>query len=380
MFNGNIKILKAGDELGNEMIIKLSLPSGREIFGFGTKTLVTGDWALGPTWCYYVRSAPPFLLDCGWPKWGGPSLLAMMQRVGIGHQDIDRILISHGHEDHDGGLFEVVKATGLKAAAHPVYKRLIRYYPDTAPPGAIVEFPAGCWDCSMPRSHSDQYCIAYLKQRAVLDEHIEEITQFGAPIYDDVTIHHLPGHSPESIAVQIGEEAILVGDNILPQISPHPTLEFHYEKVQGVIGSSYERADQIYGLRAYLRSLKKLVEIGRKYPNMVVLPSHRLFYKNVWSELSLIDRTEELIEHHIQRCADLLDVLKEGPQTAREIALNYFEPKLLEGFGIFMAIREVLSHCELLTSSGDVIVEGDRFTRTGATGFESLIRGLEPLA
>ncbi|MGV8056504.1 MAG: MBL fold metallo-hydrolase [Smithellaceae bacterium] len=380
MFEGCMDVIKTGDELGNGMIARFLLPSGREIFGFGTKTIVTGGWALGPTWCYFVRSTPSFLLDCGWQEWGGRNLLKMMAGIDIGVKEIDTILISHGHEDHDGGLSEIIEDTGLKALAHPSYKPLIRCYPDIAPPEARADFPAGCWDCPMPPDHAEQYCLAYHNERARLHAHIGEINRFGEPLFDDIIIHHLPGHSPDSIAVQIGEEAILVGDTILPGITPYPSLESFYTKTQGIIGHLYQRADRIYGLRVYIRSLKKLLEIERKYPKMIVLPSHRLFYMNSWNELSLRGRAEELIEHHVQRCANLLSLLQKKPKTAKEMALEYFEPRLLKGHGIYMAIREVISHCELLSVSGDVILENDKFVRTGTTGFASLINDLQPLA
>jgi glyoxylase-like metal-dependent hydrolase (beta-lactamase superfamily II) len=377
MIEERVEVLRKGDELGNHMIIRLRLPSGREILGFGTETVVTGDWALGPTWCYYVSSEPSFLLDCGWQKWGGRNLLRMMEETGVSRKDIGAVMISHSHEDHDGGLTEFVEATGLKVMAHPVYERLIRRYPENVPAGARADFPASCWNCPMPPSFSEKYCLAYQKERSRL--HIEGIGAFGKPLFDNITIHHVPGHCPDAIAVMVGKEAILVGDTILPEITPHPTREDYYRMTGNVLQSMYLRADQLYGLRIYLRSLKKLLKIAKRYPEIVVLPAHRLFYMNRWNGLSLGKRVEELLEHHLQRCADFLIILKERPKTAQEIAVEYFEPRLLKGFGINMAISEVLSHCELLSVSGDVIMEGDKIAGTGTMEFASLMDNLEPL-
>jgi hypothetical protein len=103
-----------------------------------------------------------------------------------------------------------------------------------------------------------------------------------------------------------------------------------------------------------------------------------LFYNNHWNEIDLRLRINELIEHHIERCADILRILKKGPSTAREIAAEHFEEHLLKGVGVMMAENEVLSHCELLCASNDLVSAGDKgFAATGSSHFESLIQSLE---
>ena len=78
--------------------------------------------------------------------------------------------------------------------------------------------------------------------------------------------------------------------------------------------------------------------------------------------------------HHVERCSDILEILKGGPKDAREIAVAHFDPDLLKGMGMRMAENEILSHMELLMAAGDVRpLDDDRFHATGSTGFESLI-------
>jgi glyoxylase-like metal-dependent hydrolase (beta-lactamase superfamily II) len=93
----------------------------------------------------------PFLVDSG--CFGqGRNLVGMMESAGISAEDLGFVLISHSHEDHDGGLAELVESTRLKVKAHAIYDLLIRQYPEDAPTGFREKFPAKCWHCPMPES------------------------------------------------------------------------------------------------------------------------------------------------------------------------------------------------------------------------------------
>jgi glyoxylase-like metal-dependent hydrolase (beta-lactamase superfamily II) len=318
----------------------------------------------------------PFLVDTGKSGMGG-KLLKMMESAGVSGNELDFIVLSHGHEDHDGGLCEIIESTGAKVKAHRIYDRLIRFYPAEAPADVNKDFPASCWHCFMPESFSNQHCRGYHQERNRLK--IEQIGDSPCTIGKTIHTYHVPGHSPDALAILVGGEALIVGDTVLPQITPFPSREAFFDKVREILKPQYTHAQSIYGLRAYIRSLKKLEQIGRKFTDLLVLPAHRLFYHNHWNEINLQVRVNELIEHHIERCADILKILRQGPKTAREIAVAHFEEPLLEGFGMMMAENEVLSHCELLSASKDVLLGKDAgFAATGSSNFESMIHSLEP--
>ena len=112
---------------------------------------------------------------------------------------------------------------------------------------------------------------------------------------------------------------------------------------------------------------------------LIVLPAHRLFYNHRWNEMVLHERVGDLLTHHVERCARILESLKQGPKSARELAAACFDAALLKGTGIVMAENEILSHCELLQASGDVVSSsGGKFEATGTSTFESAIEALEP--
>lgn len=258
-----------------------------------------------------------------------------------------------------------------------LYDRLIRCYPDDAPSGVNRDFPASCWHCPMPVSFSNKHCRSYHRERGLLE--IETIGDGETSIMDSVTSYHLPGHSPDALVFLLKKEVLLVGDTLLPDISPHPTRPSYFDQVANVFGPKYSNGDSIYGLRAYLRSLKKLERIGADMGQLIVLPAHRLFYNNRWNEMELNKRVRDLLTHHIERCARILESLKQRSKTARELAADCFEAALLKGTGIAMAENEILSHCELLQTCGDVVsCNGGRLEASGTSNFESVIEALEP--
>lgn len=372
MFLELVEMIQPGGGNGNNNIFRLNLPSGREIFGLATENNYGGEWDLGPTWNYIVGPEKPFLVDTG--KSGmGLRLLEMMAQIGIRGKDLDFVLISHGHEDHDGGLVELVAATGIPVKAHSIYEKLIRNYPEKAPFPFKESFSASCWHCFMPESFTQVHCRGYHQERHALA--VESFDRFPFLLDKDILIHHLPGHTPDSLALQIGEEALIVGDILLPEITPHPTQEKFYDLTETLLPAHYTRGALIYGLRAYLESLKRLKEIALRFPRIIVLPGHRLYNRDHWNTIDLKTRIDEVIEHHVQRCGAIVTILQKGPKTAEELAREHFDPQLLKGFGIKMAENEILSHTELLQFGNDILLQEDgTFVGLGSSHFESLIR------
>lgn len=370
----NLEVLQNGDAHGNGMLLRWRLPSGLTIYGLPTPNQYGGEWDLGPTWNYLVEADRPFLVDAG--RWGqGSGLVQMIRDLGRAPQDLDFVLLSHGHEDHDGGLAEVVRLTNAQVKAHAVYSRLVRKYPELAPQGYKRDFPAKCWHCFMPESFYSRHCLAYHGESQA--RQVEEIADGRHTLGPDLETLHVPGHSPDALALIAGHEALLVGDTILPGITPWPTGRYLYGKVAKVLGAAYPDAAALYGLRRYLRSLKDLRALGRAPPEILVLPAHRLYYGGRFNTLNLVERVDELIQHHLNRCADILRILAAGPQDVEAIARSHFEPDKLQGPGIMMAQNEVLCHCELLMEAGDLARAGEAaFAATGSQNFEGLILGI----
>ena len=117
------EIIKRGDDSGNRTLIKYTSDTGAVIKAIG----VPQSWetTLGPTWCYVIEGDDLTLVDPG--CFGSVSYLE--EGLGLlGHSltDIDRIVISHGHLDHDGSCPPVVRKSGAELWAHEIYGSMLR--------------------------------------------------------------------------------------------------------------------------------------------------------------------------------------------------------------------------------------------------------------
>lgn len=356
------------------MVVRITLSSGRRIYGFATENTYGGDWEIGPTWNYLVTGKKPFLVDSG-RRGQGLHLVKMMELAGFTANDVGFVIVSHGHEDHDGGLFELTNIMKIPVVAHEVYGYLVRSNATAAPSEDRADFPASCWCCPMPEKFYRKNCLEYHRERQDLT--IQAIGDRMEDLGAGVEVFHTPGHCPDSIVLVVDGEAALVGDTILPEITPHPTLESSFNVMKPALPEKYREAQELFGLRAYIRSLKMLKANSKSAESILVLPSHRLYNHDVWNQLDLHGRIDELVEHHVNRCRDILGILNGRPKSPKEIATEYFEPGLLKGYGINLAVNEIKSHCELMKISGDIaVLEGEKMESTGGKVFQSLINDI----
>lgn len=73
--------------------------------------------ALGPVNVFLIDDGELTLIDTGMVG-SGPKILAALQALGKQPTDLRRIIVTHCHPDHAGGLAEVKQATGAPAAMH----------------------------------------------------------------------------------------------------------------------------------------------------------------------------------------------------------------------------------------------------------------------
>ena len=367
-------IIVRGKENGEGMVIRYQTTKGTDIFGLGMPNIyVDTDWDLGPTWCYLVLGQKTTLIDTG--RFGNFQVFeTLLKSVGKQFSDIDRVIITHSHEDHDGNLAEIISAAQAELWAHEIYRQMISYHPDIKDGAKHPELPGSCRLCNMPEKFHKN-CLPYQKKRSSLG--IDFAIKDDQLLPDDgLSFVFTPGHTPDSICIVLEDEVIFTGDTMLPDITPHPSLACTFEVNRRILPEGYRQKNVVYGLMNYIKSLSKITRLASQ-PIQATFPAHRLFYDGRFNIIrSSSDRAREIIQFHIDRCRDILDIIDNKPTGMDDIAIRHFPPSLLVGMGKSMALNEVMAHIEIMEECGDVCLTGEKKDVAQGTGSNNFLAAM----
>ena len=387
-FFTDIEVLRNGDSAGNGMVLGLTDPQGRRIHTVAVPQ--ESHSHTGPTWAYIFENDGLTLIDPGADA-SFHLLQSGMALFGRRPADIERVIITHGHADHDGGVARIIETSGAALWAHDIYQPLLPFDPRDLQLAPSSPIKAAMWDTARANgfrpSNSDER-NRYMASRSThrVQHHITPGETQGSLSY-----MHAPGHSPDEICAVLhtgpgnspdaGSDAdananaiVFTGDHVLPEISPHPTMKTGYtDAIRRSLPAHYHNPDQSYGLLTYLRSLQRVVELG---PQVAVLPAHRL-YNNHKFNFQTTQRAADLIRFHARRLGRILVTAGPEPQPLEDVTRRTFERRKLEGGNFFAALTEVVAHIELLEDTGDLELTADhRLRRTGRENYQELLRAL----
>jgi len=361
-------VIIRGRDNGEGMVIHYKTDKGTDVFGLGVPNVyIDADWDLGPTWCYLISGRKTTLVDTG--RLGKFNVLgALLEAVGKQFSDIDRIVVTHSHEDHDGNVAEIISTAHAELWAHSIYRQMISYHTGIMDGAPHPELPGSCRVCRMPAAFYQKNCLSYHKARSALNVDID-VTDGRELPGEDLSFLFTPGHSPDSLCVVLENEVIFTGDTVLPDITSQPTLEFAYEVNRRILPEEYRQTNDIYGLMNYIKSLAKIARLGCQ-PLSATFPAHRLFYNGRFNLLDSRQRAEEIIQFHIDRCQDILRIIDGSPTDIKDIIVRHFPPSRLTGMGKSLADNEIRAYLEIMEECGDVIwgnTGKDVIERTGTS-------------
>jgi glyoxylase-like metal-dependent hydrolase (beta-lactamase superfamily II) len=344
-------VIVKGKDNGEGMVIHDKTTRGTDIFGFAIPNVYAGtDWDLGPTWCYLILGRKTTLIDTG--RFGNFEVFEpLLKSIGKGLSDIDRVVITHSHEDHDGNVAEIISAAQAELWAHTIYRHMISYYPHIEDGAPHPELPGSCRMCPMPEAFY-RNCLSYHQKRSSLKVDFP-ITDGQRLPDEDIGFLFTPGHTPDSICMVLEDEVIFTGDTLLPDITSHPSLGDAFEANRRILPKEYRRRNDVYGLMNYIRSLSKVACLNSQ-PLKAMFPAHRLFYNGRFNLLDSSERAKEIIQFHIDRCRDILRIIDNKSTGVADIVEQHFPPSRLAGFGRVLAENEIRAHIEIMEECGDI--------------------------
>ncbi len=241
--------------------------------------------------------------------------------------DIERIIVTHGHIDHFGGVAHMLEASGgAEVGVHPLDRRVLTNYEERV----VV---------------ATKDLRTFLERAGVSEERMGDLLQMygfskqhtrSVPVdftfddearFDGLEFHHVPGHCSGQVAIRIGD-VLLSADHVLSRTSPHLAAESitHWT-----------------GLAHYRESLRKI----RKLDGIrLVLGGHE----------DPIHDLHGRIDHLQQRIDDklrwMLNMMQQAgkPLSIVEISKRRFPDK--HGFDVLLAILEAGAFVEYLYDRG----------------------------
>jgi len=359
-------VVVEGKENGEGMIIRSQTGKGTEIYGLGIPNVYTdSDWSLGPTWCYLIMGGKKTLIDTG--RFGNHEMFkSLLKTIHLDLSDLDRIIITHSHEDHDGNLAEIKASSRAELWAHQLYQAMISYHPNIDEGATHPELPGSCRFCPMPENVRND-CLSYHRERSSVTIDVAVKDNFEVR-EDQLLFIHTPGHTPDSIGIILEGEVFFTGDTLLPDITPHPSLANFFDSNCSIFPEEFRKGNSIYGLMNYIKSLRRIAEQFSK-PFPFTFPAHRLFFNNQFNLIHhASERAEEIIRFHMDRCMDILKIAAQPPSTIEDIAARHFPTRLLKGLGKNLAIDEISAHIEILEECEDIQWTGPEKNTIQPTG------------
>ena len=159
--------------------------------------------------CLLVEDHSITMVDAGYRGTGRHAVLDYLEKIGHGPTDVHRVIITHHHQDHTGGLAAVVAHTGAEIWAHIDD---VPYIDGTMPrPAPSAAMTAGMTD--EQRATMQQRFESMLPEPVPVDVAVvgnEELRVLGG-----LVLLHTPGHTPGHLSLFLPALSLLIAGDLL---------------------------------------------------------------------------------------------------------------------------------------------------------------------
>jgi glyoxylase-like metal-dependent hydrolase (beta-lactamase superfamily II) len=277
-----------------------------------------------------------------------------LAQVGIRIEDLNTIIATHHHIDHFGASATLRKRSRARIYIHEL---------EAARAGRMLQFgQMGPNDRPESRAFFQlhgfplaQYAPSGMRPMWMGTAMYSPVTEPDKFIKDGDTIKigdreleviWTPGHSPGHNVLYLRKEKVMiVGDHLLPKITPHVGIYPDPDGPKNPLGD-------------FINSQQKV----QNFDVELVLPAHGGTYHDHRH------RANQIIEHHRYREAEMLDLTRQRPQTAFEVAQQVFGGEERPIFHVMAATFETLAHLEYARFEG----RARRIERNGRVLYQAL--------
>ena len=381
----DIQVLKEGEKSGYGIVARFALQSGRQIFVIS----LPHDYRsrTGPTWAYLMDCQGWTLIDAG-SHGALDTLKDGLSTLGLGLTDLKRVIITHGHQDHDGNVYDLLKASGAELWAHEMYFHFLPYsyhhgsFSEASPLHRVInesrEREEAFYQSKSSPEDSERFhsqIQGYMQRRqSILEEKLPIHPLRDGEELDGMQFLYTPGHAVDEISISL-DGVVFTGDHILPQISPHPTYKQAYpEALVDIIPEEYSRQRGVLRPGELPEVPGQGAKSGLPYDG---LPCPQALHPRPLSHPEPASGTGHRSPSRAKRLERIMGIMGEGADTVAKVTEKLFPPRKLSGGGFFAAVPEVVSHLELLVDTGDVLVgEDGRVRSSGTDNFYSAIEAM----
>ncbi|NLD38606.1 MAG: MBL fold metallo-hydrolase [Desulfatiglans sp.] len=273
-------------------------------------------------------------------------IMDTFKREGLIFNNINRIILTHGHMDHFGLASEIIKRLDhtVEIYIHPegVWKISSEFLKNEiwADELDLLQQMAGIPDDilnAMKRGIRKYYSIAKPidEPKEMADGHI-----FKGEGYS-LRVIFTPGHDPGLCCLYESEQKILFSsDHIIKNLTPKPILALSRDRM---IDKNYK------GLIYYLKSLDRVSGLDVRH----LFPGHGEYISDMKPVIGMYR------VHYKERMEQVLNAVKDEELPAYNMVRKIFPN--VEKADVFIALSEIFSHLELLESDNKIEIKGQDF-------------------